>query len=216
MNVGDGLLAVDTSDRLLQGLAIAGGAALGAVVVGVLAQLLARGMTTRPMPTFAKNTARACGGVVVGVLTAMWVWQGGGWGPGGAGPGGPGGPPAGDHGPAPAPPEERAAPPPADKDKKISPTSENTLHVEVLNDAALEKAEPQALAQQRYYRLPESADPKSLHTLAEVEQAIEQRRTKQPPLEYVVIVGPDVSAGRVALLQQWAEGRGLKVGNVPG
>ena len=215
MNAGDVVPFVQKYGQPMALLAIAGGAALGALASGVAAQLLTRGMTTRKLPTFAKYGARGVGGVVVGLLTALWVFQGGGGGPGGPGPGGPGQPSEADHGPVqPAPDDHPAATP--DKDKTTSPTSENTMHVQVLNDPAVEKADPQALAQQRYYRLPESADPKALHTLDEVKEAIEQRRKKQPPLEYLVIVGPDKTAGRVALLQQWAEGRGLKVGNVPG
>jgi len=102
--------------------------------------------------------------------------------------------------------------PPGDKDKAPLPAAENTMHVEALNDALIEKADPQAPARQRYYRLPDSADPKSLHTLDEAEDAIRQRRQKQPPLQMLVIVGPDESAPRVVRLRQWAAEQGLTVG----
>ena len=63
-------------------LAIVGGAAVGAFLFGLIAQLLSRWLTTKPMPSFAVNTIRLVGAVLCGLLTAMWVWPGDGWGPG--------------------------------------------------------------------------------------------------------------------------------------
>ena len=157
---------------------------------------------------------------MAGVLTAMCVLSGGG---NGLWPfGGPGG--TGDHtGPTansdqkpnpPTPAEVNPTPPvtPSDKEIPTPAKPENTMRVEVLTAGMLdEPARSQALAERRHYRLPDSTDSKALHTLEEVEDAIQKRRDKNPPLQLLSITGPDQSAGWVAPLKDWAEARHIKV-----
>jgi hypothetical protein len=200
VNLGDLLPLVQKYGQPMAWLAIAGGAFLGAVGFGLAAQLLTRSLTTRKLPPLAKNTARGIGGLVVGLLTALWVFQGGG-GPGGPGPGGPGGPgQPSDHGPPPsAPPDHPSTPTPPDKD--VTPGAEGTMQVRVLTGAELDS---EAAAKMTYYRLPDGDHPEALHTLAEVKEAIKQAVKKQPPLKRLFIIGPDKSAPWVRDLQTWA------------
>ena len=196
-------------------LAIVGGAAVGAVGAGLLAQLLCRWMTTRKLPPGPTMVVRAIGGIVLGLLTAMWVWQGGGWGP--FGPGGPGG--HDNAGPGPAKPEANKPPeaspnknstdtqpqPPPEKETPTPP--ESVLRVEVLTDDALRKLPggDEAVQDKREYRV-ESDDPKSLHTLDEMREVVRKRLSDKPPLLRLDIVlrpgaSPDRTAGRVTQLR---------------
>ena len=214
------MLVAASFGQPVEWLAIAGGAAVGAFVFGLAAQLLCRATTGKKLPPFPLLTVRILGGVVAGVLTAMCVLSGGGNGlwPFG-GPGGPGdhtGPTANsDQKPRPAD-ARRSEPHPArhtaDKEIPTPAKPENTMRVEVLTAGMLdEPARSQALAERRHYRLPDSTDSKALHTLEEVEDAIQKRRDKNPPLQLLSITGPDQGAGWVAPLKDWAEERHIKV-----
>ncbi len=225
MTTGGRLLVAVGFGQPVEWLAIAGGAALGVLICGLAAQLLCRSTTSKKLPPFPLLTVRILGGVVAGVLTAMCLLSGGG---NGLWPfGGPGG--TGDHtGPTansdqkPNPPtsaDVNPAPPvtPPEKENPTPPTPDNSIRVEVLTPGMLdEPARSQALAERRHYRLPDSTDPKALHTLEEVEDAINTRRQKQPPLQHLFLIGPDRTAGWVAPLQQWAEEKGIKVDNLSG
>lgn len=216
MTTGDGLLAVGFGQPV-EWLAIAGGAALGAFVCGVATQLLCRWTTGKKLPTMPLLSVRILGGVVAGVVTAMLVLNGGGngWWPFG----GPGGHPgqATNNGqkpeqPTPAGTNPDPVTPAPDKENPTPATAETTWRVEVLTPGMLdEPARSQALAERRHYRLPDSPDPKALHTLEEVEDAVQKRREKQPPLQLLAITGPDQSAGWVSPLKDWAEARHIKV-----
>ena len=193
-------------------LAIVGGAAVGAFVSGLLAQLLCRAMTKRKLPPIPTLLVRVVGGVLLGALTAMWVWQGGGFGPGG--PGGPGGltgtpgplnaNPDKDKPPSPKPPDQ-----PTDKDKPPPPKS-NVLRVEVLPDAAVrqvvgEQGGEQAVKDKRFYRVEGETRPQDLLALPDMKKRIHDRLGEQPPLTEVDVVtrpgSPDITAGRVNQLR---------------
>ncbi len=217
MMTGEGLLAVSFGQPV-EWLAIAGGAALGAFVCGVATQLLCRWTTGKKLPPFPLLTVRILGGVAAGVVTAMLVLNGGGngWWPFG-GPGG-----AGDHagqtpnnGQKPEQPtlaDTNPAPAvPPDKENPAPTPSENTMRVDVMTLEMLdEPAKSQARAG-RPYRLPESPDPKALHTLKEVEDAVQERLGKQPPLQLLVVTGPNQDAGWMQPLIDWAKARRIKV-----
>ncbi len=91
------------------------------------------------------------------------------------------------------------------------------MRVEVLTRQMWDQLhQSQDVKEGQFYRLLDSADPKALHTLKEVEDAIQTRRQKQPPLQHLFLIGPDRTAGWVAQLQQWAEEKGIKVDNLSG
>lgn len=218
MNTWVILLALESYGQPQQWLAIAGGGALGAFGTGLAAQLLSRWLTTRKLPPLPVMAVRGIGGVVVGLLTAMWVLQGGSW-----GLGGPGGPPhadgpgtksSADKGPGKGVAEEKKTPAENKDDAKATSTSsEVVMRIWVLNDKVIEKLPGglEAIAEQRYYRLSESEDATKLLTLAKVKEAVKMRLVEKPALQRVDIVGPDKTAGRVSPLGQWAESRDLKV-----
>ena len=121
----------------VQLLAIVGGAAVGAFGSGLLAQGMTRWMTMKSLPRLPTMIVRGLGGVVLGLVTAMFVWQGGTWGPGG--PGGAGNPGANGTGDATDQNKDVAAVAPDDaKDKTTSqdanpPPPESVLRLEVLD-----------------------------------------------------------------------------------
>jgi hypothetical protein len=205
-------------------LAIVGGAALGALLAGWAARLLTRWMTARPAPRWLLVVVRVLGAIVLGLLVAVWVWNGGGWGPfgNGPGPGGlpgagpsadtnhPAGPPAGSTDSGGKSPREKDEPP---------PTPETTLSVEVLTDAAVRRAAgdkaagERAVKEGRYYRLADK-DPKDLQTLDGIEDVIKRRKAEKPPLQQLLLVltrddGPGTTAKSVRQLYALGQQYGL-------
>lgn len=205
--------------RPVEWLAIAGGAALGAFVCGLIVQLLCRSTTGKKLPPFPLLTVRVLGGLVAGFVTGMFVLNGGGnglWPFGGFNGSGDHAGQTADNNPKSAPDQTNAPPPTATQPDKENtpPTHENTMRVEVLTRQMLDQLDQsQVVKEGRYYRLPDSADPKALHTKDEVETAIKQRLQKQPPLKHLAIIGPDQSAGWVEPIQTWAKQQGLSVDN---
>jgi hypothetical protein len=186
-------------------LAIAGGAALGALLVGLLTQLLCRVVTTRKVPRGLLFVIRLLGAVVCGWLVALWVFGGG-----GGGIGGPGGSGFG----AGAGKGAQQATAEAEKNRaegKRPDDSSAALRVEVLGDAALRRtAAGKPVDPDRRYRV-EGRD--GLLTLSEVEQFIEQQRTKAGLRRLDVILYNDSPAPNVpyvSRLVEWA--RNLLVG----
>jgi hypothetical protein len=210
-------------------LAIVGGAALGALLAGWIARLLTRWLTTRPAPRWMLVLVRVLGAVALGLLVAVWVWNGGGWGPFGNGPG-PGGLPGGQlggkagvgegggTGPKADSNNSGGTKPPADSGAKPPADPEKAMKVAVLTDAAVAKeAGEEAVKEHRYYRR-EDRDAKDagLYTLKGIEDAVEDRRGRQPPLEELVLVLPfEGGAGSrskaVIDLKDWAQSKGLSV-----
>ncbi len=78
MSIGGRLLVAANVGQPVEWLAIAGGAAVGAFVCGLAAQLLCRGTTGKKLPPLPLLSVRILGGVVAGVITAMCVLNGGG------------------------------------------------------------------------------------------------------------------------------------------
>lgn len=187
-------------------LAIVGGAAVGAFVFGLIAQLMTRWLTTKPLPPFPTNTIRLVGAMLVGLLTAMWVWQGGGWGPGGlGGPGNSTGTGADqtktDVGAAPTKEQEASKDPNKPLDKGPAAPPETVLRIEALPDSALSAYEK---GEERYYKV-EGDDATHPRTLKEMTDFIRKRLDDKPPLRRLDIVtrpdSPDKSAARVSRLR---------------
>ena len=180
-------------------LAIVGGAAVGAFAFGLIAQLMTRWLTTKKMPPFATNTIRLIGAILCGLLTAMWVWQGGGWGPGGLG--GQGideGTGAGEVKSTST--KETTTEPEKSKEIIQSPNTnqpappETVLRIDVMSDPELSAYDK---SEMRYYKIEgdEAAHP---HTLVEMRDMIRKRIGDNPPLRRLDIVtrpnSPDKSA----------------------
>jgi hypothetical protein len=193
-------------------LAIVGGAAVGAFVFGLIAQLMSRWLTTKKLPPFPTNTIRGVGGVLLGLLTAMWVWQDGGWGPGGlGGPGNADGTGAGDVKPdsdkGPPKDEREASKDPSKPPDKGQPAPpEMVLRIEVLTDSALSEYDK---GEGRYYKV-EGDEVKHPRTLPEMRDYIRKRIDDKPPLRRLDIVtrpdSPDKSAARVSRLREAVAG----------
>lgn len=214
------LFAIDTTELPKQVLMVVGGAAVGALGLGLIAQLMTRWLTMKKLPPTPTMAARGVGGVALGVLTAMWVWQNGGWGPGGVGglgiPGnGPGTvatQPDADKTPA------SVADLPRDKDKTSpdngnAPSPESVLRLEVLgNDDVRKQGGQQAVDQKRYYRV--EGEPE-LKNLAGLRDLIQKRRDDKAPLQALYVVtrqdNPDDTAPRSDQLRTLASAFDLKV-----
>jgi hypothetical protein len=145
--------------------------------------------------------------VALGILTAMWIWQGGGWGPGGqGGPGVTEGTGAGevkseaDKGPTKEPETSTEPSKPSDKGQPAPP--ETVLRIEALPDSALSAYDK---GEGRYYKV-EGEDAQHPHTLKEMTDFIRKRLDDKPPLRRLDIVtrpdSPDKSAARVSRLRE--------------
>ena len=191
-------------------LAIVGGAVVGALALGLLAQLLARAFTTQKMPRWPLLVVRLLGGVIGGWLVALWVLGGGGAGFGGLGGWGLG------SGPGKGPEANEVAKKEGENGKhdgdRDTPRYETAMHIEVLGKPVLSQAEFRA---GRLYRL-DVNDSGLLLTFAEVKEAVKKRQDQQPPLRRIVIVlykdSPEEHLQVVSQLRSW--GRDLDDGKM--
>lgn len=195
---------------VLKVLAIAGGAGLGGLVVGLLTQLLARALTAQKLPGKLLHGSRLGGAGLGGWLVALWVFGGGG--PGLGGGGGLGVGPGTGTGPDDSLPaitkepstENREPLPPSS-----APGGSERLRVEVLGkDTLVKMARGRSFDPDRCYRV-ESSGGARLLTLAEVKDLVRQRRKQTPPLRRLEIVLYNDSPARdvpyAAQLKQWAD-----------
>ncbi len=171
-------------DGVIKLLAVAGGALIGGLLVGLLTGAAVRGLTARKMAPWARNIMRLLGAVAGGWLVALWLLAGGGWeigGPGGLGIGSGSG-----RGPSTQRHEARDTSP---STRSLAATGENarfeeSLRIEVLGPAPLRKLaggkEPNL---QRPYRVEGQ-----MMSLAEIKDLIRKRRLQEPPLRHVVLV----------------------------
>jgi hypothetical protein len=190
-------------DVLVRCLAVAGAAALGGVLLGLLTQLIVKATTTRKLPPWPLNTVRVLGAVASGWLVALWLFGGGGPGIGGSGGFGLGsgtGRGEGDK-------------TPAEKDKGGKGTgagevsADESLRIEVLGNDDLRRIAGAGFDERRYYRIEGTG---TLLTLEEVKKAVKDRQQRSPPLRRLVLVlyldSPTEQGGRVADLKAWADG----------
>jgi hypothetical protein len=197
-------------DVLVRCLAVAGAAALGGVLLGLLTQLVVKALTMQKVSRWPLNTVRVLGAVASGWLVALWLFGGGGPGIGGSGGWGFGsGSGRGDA-------DKKAVEKDKDGTDKGGRGKDNTpvpadesLRVEVLGDPALMRtAGGGNFDPARCYRIVGAGGGKLL-TLAEVKDAVKQRQQQSPPLWRLVLVlyldSPTEPAGRVADLKTWAD-----------
>jgi hypothetical protein len=198
------LAFVQNVGRLIVGtLAVAGGAFLGGLLIGLLTQVLAKMLTTRSVPRAALTFVRLLGAVVGGVLVWMMLFGsssggGDGWGLGGWSGLGPG---KGTGGEQPVKPNGTEHPKPPDKPPSSNgkpPHQASEIRIEVLGD------QPQP--ERRFYRV--EGEPK-LQTLPEVTETLSRKKD----LKKVVIVlyknSPDRDTTVVRDLEQLIQARGL-------
>jgi hypothetical protein len=196
-----------TIDVVVKVLAVVGGAVVGGLGLGLLAQLLARAFTVQKMPRWPLRTVRLLGGGVCGWLVALWLFGGGGGigGSGGWGFGSGSGQGELDKTTYPVKTNTERQ---TIEDEGKSPASE-ALRIEVLGGESLRKLRADS---SHPYRIRQGETP-SLLTMDEVKAAIKERQRQQPPLSRLEIVlykdSPDKDVPLVKRLLDW--GRELTV-----
>lgn len=184
-------------------LAVVGGAVVGGLGLGLLAQLLARAFTTQKLPRWPLLTVRLLGAVLGGWLVALWVLGGGGPGIGGSGGWGFGSGSGKGEGEKTTPVVAKTKDDKKNEGDKETPRGE-TLRIEVLSRAALS---PGDIAAERWYRLDTVGGPR-LMALGQIKDAVKQRQGEQPPLRRIEIVlykdSPDERVPLVSQLRSWA------------
>jgi hypothetical protein len=194
---------------VLKVLAVAGGAGLGGLIVGLLSQFLSRSLTAQKLPPKLLHGSRLGGAGIGGWLVALWVFGGGGTGLGGGGGFGVG--PGEGTGPDNSPPGVTKD---ANNDKHEPPPpppgggGTESLRVEVLGKGTLTKITGGAGADlDRCYRV-EGKEGQRLLTLAEAKDLVRERQKQTPPLRRVEIVLYNDSPARdvpfVTRLSHWA------------
>jgi hypothetical protein len=204
---------LDLGMQILKGLAVVGGAAVGAIGGGLLFRMLVRFSVHRSAPPKLVLGVRALGGVALGLAVWMWVSSSGGWGPGMGGwlgSGGRGTEIAQGNRDAEAGAEPRSENHPASPDRAISVSQpeqvKDTLRIEILGGARVK--------QERFYLLEGNPEPR---TLPEVRKAIQTRRQEpdKPPLKGIVVMIYPTSVARdhpaMKNLVKWAEENRLSV-----
>lgn len=183
-------------------LAVIGGAVMGGLVVGVLAQLLARAFTTQKLPRWPLLTVRLLGAVIGGWLVALWVLGGGGAGLGGAGGWGLGSGPGKGEGEKAV--EVSKQDGEGKKNGETRTPADETMRIEVLGRATVSESDIQA---ERWYRI-DTDEGSRLLTFAEVKEAIKTRQQQQPPLRRLELVlynnSPAKDVAVVSQLRTWA------------
>ena len=192
-----------TIDVVVKILAVVGGAVVGGLGLGLLAQLLARAFSFQKMPPWPLRTVRLLGGGICGWLVALWLFGGGGAGIGGSGGGWFGsGPGKGNDQKTTEVVKKDGEGKKATDDGKAPDTE--TMRIEVLGRAVLPKGD---IDKERWYRV-ETEEGSRLLTFAEVKEAVKRRQQKQPPLRRIAIVlykdSPERSVPVVSQLIKWA------------
>ena len=184
-------------------LAVVGGAVMGGLIVGVLAQLLTRAFTTQKLPRWPLLTVRLLGAVIGGWLVALWVLGGGGAGFGGVGGWGLGSGPGQGEGEKTVEVSKQNGEDKKNAHETKAPAGE-TMRIEVLGNAALSQADIQA---ERWYRI-ETDEGSQLLTFKEIQEAIKNRQQNQPRLRRIELVlykdSPDKQTPVVSKLRTWA------------
>lgn len=191
-------LAPHLGETVIKLLAVIGGAVLGGLLLGVVAQLLIKLTTRKPAPRFAKNLVRVLGGVAVGLLVYAFVFGTGGGGLGGLGWGLGGGTGSTGHGSA-----SHSGPEGTHQGRPQSapatqPERAQVLTIEMLGGARVKD--------NRFYLIEGEKEPANLD---EVHKTLKQRLQAQPPLKAIdIIIRPDSVSERdpaVNKLRQLAE-----------
>jgi hypothetical protein len=186
---------------VLKVLAVAGAAAIGALLVGVIVQLAARLMSTRPVPRPVLILVRVLGAVAAGL--AVWLWVFGPGGPGGLGGGG-GWWPFGGKG------QSGAAGTGSSTGSAKAPATQPALKERRDTLTITMRGGPEPDRDQKFYVLQGEAP----RDLEETERAILEWRRTNPELKFLKIVTADTSVANdhpaVRRLKEWAREQGLE------
>lgn len=189
---------IDLNLQFMKLLAVAGGGAVGYLVLGGILRLLGRFVFRNKLPAFIHLVVRLAGGVAGALL--VWFWLAG---AGGGGPGGGGG--SGLFGGSGTAPGSGEAGPKTAKEKPSKPGTEKrgaAIEVEMLGG--------ESVKEQRFYKLTDEREPV---TFDEVTRRIAERQTKQPDLKVLrIVVRPESVASdhaAVTQLDRWARENGL-------
>jgi hypothetical protein len=188
-------------ETIVKILAVVGGGVIGGVGLGLLAQLLSRAFTAKKLPRWSAVTVRLLGGVICGWLVLGLFGGGLGFGgPGGWGIGSGSGKSEGEKSEESV--KKNSANGKGSGESKLPPGE--ILRIEVLGKNALKKTD---IETSRYYRI-DAGDGSRLLTLAQIKDAVQERRSGQPPLRRIEIVlykdSPDEHVPIVAQLRNWA------------
>ena len=189
----------------LKVLAVAGGAAVGGLLVGFLGKALTRMLTTGAMPPWGVRLLRVGGAVAGGWLVALFVFSGG-----GSGIGGSGGGKIGDSGSSPSP--SPSQPADENKDKKGEPKPSKLVRVEVLGNETLDiLKQPTGKGARRYRiegeaRLYDLEGKEGKEGEEGIKDALRKRRKEVPSLKVILVRyndTPDKEGRIVADLEGW-------------
>jgi hypothetical protein len=196
-------MPTEAMSYVIKWLAIIGGGVVGGLLVGWLVRMLVLMFTTRQLPKALHWIFRLLGAILVGWLTWLYVFGGG-----GTGLGGPGGSGTG---------TDSSRPVDDIKDKKPTDSKDSVpgvtekgeqLTIEVLGNPDLARLKPSATVDPDHcYRFAEG-DGKLL-TLDEVKRIILDRQPKTPPLRRIILTlyrdTPAPQQKRVSALKDWTE-----------
>src|SRR5262249_25978523 len=177
------------ANPIFKGLAILGGAAFGAFLVGAIGQFATRMLTSKKSPVWAVRVLRVLGAVAGGWLIALWVLSGGGSGLGGAGGARTGG--SGEEARDKKSEEDRSK---KDDDTKPSEATEPT-EIEVLGEAPLKAILGKDFDEDRCYRVRTDKGPEVL-TLEQLQAFLRERRKTAGELKVLVVRYTDSPGSR--------------------
>ncbi len=196
----------DLGQIVVKTLAVAGGAAVGALLTGAIVGLIIRRLFGKPQPPAMRTLVRVLGGLAGSLAVAVLLFggMGGGWGIGswGLGTGKGGGDSASARTTA-THPEKPPAPEPAPK--SLPPPSQDArVRVIMLGGDLVRNGAAYRIEGERQAR-----------TLTDVQQVIRQRMAADPPAKAldIIIHENSVAADTVPVddLKQWARQNGLTV-----
>lgn len=202
-----GLLADGFGDHWgLKVLSIAGGAAVGGLLTGLLGKLAARSLTTRPLPLWGVRGLRGLGGVGCGWLVYLYVMSSGNGGLGGGGGHKPG---SADDG------SGKVAKQPEEKDPKKkkpadTPFSARPLRIEILGPKALKVLNQPVGSVYRGYRL--EGEDRTLYDLKGITAQL-KKLEKAAPRQVILVIyldSPNRDRPIVSELANWLTEEKLK------
>ena len=190
----------EAANPIFKGLAIAGGAAVGALLIGAIGQFATRRLTAKPAPVWSVRVMRLSGAVVGGWLIALWVLSGG-----GSGLGGPGGPGVGGKNGKEAP-SDKKRDEETKKDTEPKPPA-TTATVEVLGAEPLKAILGKEFDEDRCYRVRMDKGGELL-ALEQLQTRLREWRDKAGELKVVVVRYSDSPGSRnryVTDLMDWLD-----------
>lgn len=188
------ILAIGTPDApgiAMKVLAIFGGILLGGLLIGFIARVAVKLLTTRSLPLWGVRFMRLLGGVAGGWLVWLFVFGGGGSGLGGSGGFGFGG-----SGNSKDTPEEKKdkkpeVEKPPKKDDIKGNEKKNILRVAILGLDPLKKLQGKDDPDYRRCYLIEGETPQEVHDLEGIQKVIRERRKEEKDLKVIVVIYTD-------------------------